>query len=117
MLSFKQDYSVGKSDGDPEQADIKRLLRLLVTQIECAGESGVKLTADAALYRAALRTLEATPEMRASTRTALMALRDLAWRVDSVRFVLSAHSTDPEVAEALSLLDTSDIHMFLRQEP
>lgn len=117
MLNLKRDFSAAViNNSDQETADITRLLRLLVAQIECAGENGVTLTPDAALYRAAVRILDASPEVRGSTPTATMALRDLVWRVDSVRFVLSAHTTDTEVAEALSLLDTSDIHLFLRQE-
>jgi hypothetical protein len=99
-----------------EFADVVRLLRLLIGQVE-AGSSGVMLTRESALFQTACRLLDASPEQRETTRTALMVLRDLVWRVDSVRNVLAANAADPVVAEALSLLDTSDIHLFLRQEP
>jgi hypothetical protein len=102
--------------GTQEFADVVRLLRLLVGQVE-AGSSSVTLTRDSALFRTACRLLDASPEQRETTRTALMVLRDLVWRVDSVRNVLASNAADPVVAEALSLLDTSDIHLFLRQEP
>lgn len=98
-----------------EFADVVRLLRLLIGQVEAG--SGVMLTRDGALFQAACRLLDASPEQRETTRTALMVLRDLVWRVDSVRNVLASNAEDPAVAEALSLLDTSDIHLFLRQEP
>lgn len=99
-----------------EFADVVRLLRLLISQVE-ANSSGVILTRDSALFHAACRILDASPGQRETTRTALMVLRDLVWRVDSVRNVLASNAADPAVSEALSLLDTSDIHLFLRQEP
>jgi hypothetical protein len=102
---------------EQEVADITRLLRLLVTQVENSGPAGVTLRPDAALFQIATKILNASPEERASTRTALMALRDLVWRVDSVRSMLAVNGADPAIAEALNLLDTSDIHLFLRQEP
>lgn len=99
-----------------EFADVVRLLRLLISQVE-AGSSSVTLTRDSALFHAACRLLDASPEQRETTRTALMVLHDLVWRVDSVRNVLASSAADPAVEEALGLLDTSDIHLFLRQEP
>jgi hypothetical protein len=100
-----------------DTADMMRLLRLFVTQVQSAGPKGVTLTANSALFQMACRMLEASPAERESTRTALMALRDLVWRVDSVRSVLASHDAEPPVAEAIKLLDTLDIHQFLRQEP
>jgi hypothetical protein len=47
----------------------------------------------------------------------MMVLRDLVWRVDSVRNVLASNAAGPAVAEAVNLLDTSDIHLFPRREP
>ena len=94
-----------------------RLLRPLVAQAERAGSTGVMLTRDGALLHAARRMLEASPEERAGTRTAWMALRDLVWRFDLVRSMLSPHAAEPAVAGALRLLGTSDIHLFLRHEP
>lgn len=102
---------------EQEVADIVRLLRILFADVEAAGPSGVQLTTGSAVFHIARQMLDASPEQRASTRTALMTLRDLVWRVDTVRSVLSSYSSEPAIGEALSWLDTSDIHLFLRQEP
>jgi len=103
--------------GLQDPADLMPLLRLFVTQVQSSGQNGVTLTANSALFQTACRILDASPAERKSTRTALMALRDLVWRVDSVRSVLASHDAEPAVAEAIELLDTSDIHQFLGQEP
>jgi hypothetical protein len=108
---------VGVPPNAQEFADTVRLLRLLVAEVQRAGPAGFTLTAESALFQTACRMLDATPAERESTRTALMVLRDLVWRVDSVRNDLSRFSVDSKIAEALSLLDTADIHFFLRQEP
>jgi hypothetical protein len=98
-------------------ADMMRLLRLFVTQVQSSGLNGVTLTVNSALFQTACRMLDASPAERESTRAALMTLRDFVWRVDSVRSVLASHDAEPAVAEAIKLLDTSDIHQFLGQEP
>jgi hypothetical protein len=46
-----------------------------------------------------------------------MALHDLVWCVDSVRSVRSSDAAEPSIAEVHNLIDTSDIHLFLSQEP
>lgn len=102
--------------GTQRFADVMRLLRLLIGQVE-AGSSDVVLTRESAMYQAACRLLDATPEHRAATRTAIMALRDLLWRVDTVRSILESHTNDPTIAEAVRWLETSDVHQFMRQEP
>lgn len=102
--------------GTQEFADIVRLLRLLVGQVE-ATPSGVVLTRESVVYRAVCGLLDATPEQRAATRTAIMILRDLLWRADTVRSMLESRMNDPAIAEAVSLLETADVHQFLRQEP
>lgn len=118
MLSFVSDQSERAFvAGTQEAADVLRLLRLLIARVEGSGPSGVTLSSDEPLFQIAKQMLDASPEQRASTRTALMTLRDLVWRVDSVRSMLSPHIAEPAIAEALELLDTSDIHQFLRQEP
>lgn len=117
MESLRQAASDPSSVAIGQQfADIMRLLRLVIDQVD-ANADGIRLTRDSALFHAAFGLLDASPEQRGSTRTALMVLRDLVWRVDSVRAVLRPHDAEPHVAEALGLLDTSDIHLFLKQEP
>jgi hypothetical protein len=99
-----------------EFADVVRQLRLLIGKVE-ASSSSVTLAPDGALLHAACRLLDPSPEQREAMRTALMVLRDLVRRVDSVRNVLVSNAADPAVAEALGLHDKSEIHLFLRQEP
>lgn len=118
MLNSNRDRSEANNVvREQEVADIVRLLRVLVADVEAAGPSGVQLTTGSAVFRIARQILDASPEQRASTRTALMTLRDLVWRVDTVRSVLSSDSSEPAISEALNWLDTADIHLFLRQEP
>ncbi|WP_181705308.1 hypothetical protein [Chthonobacter rhizosphaerae] len=52
-----------------------------------------------------------------STRTAMMALRDLVWRVDSARALLEQRLDAAGRMELAALLTTDDIHVFLKQEP
>lgn len=100
-----------------EVADAVRLLRILVADIRAAGPSGVHLTATGALFQLACQVIEASPEERASAGIALTALREFVWRVDSVRSALSSYSSEPAIGEALNWLNTSDIHVYLRQDP
>jgi hypothetical protein len=100
-----------------DAADMMRRLRLFVAQVQSARPTSITRTANSAFFQTACRILDASPTERESTRTALMALRDIVWRVDSVRSVRVSHDAEPPIAEANKLLDTSDIHLFLRQEP
>jgi len=43
-----------------------------------------------------------------------MTLRDLVWRVDMFRELITQGAA---VEDTIELLDTDDIHAFLRQEP
>lgn len=99
------------------RADCLRVMRFFVAEVMQAGPEGTVISTRSALFQIACRMLNDGPDERGSTRTALMALRDLVWRVDSVRSVLATHEAEPALTEALKLLDTSDIHLFLKQEP
>jgi hypothetical protein len=89
----------------------------LVAQIEGAGPAGVRLTPEHELFRAARETLAATSAGRTRAHSSCAALRDLVWRVDCVRSVLSKPVMTPSVSEAIDFLETSGIHHLLRQEP
>lgn len=98
-------------------ADVIRSLRLLFAEIEASPSGCATLERGHAIYRVAERLFYADANGRASNRTAVMTLRDLVWRVDSVRYVLAERLGADEGAALLCLLDTTDVHDFLRQEP
>jgi len=104
------------ADGD-DLGHVLRLMRLLLTAVDYAGADGLMLERDSALV-GLVRTLVgrqgACPH---SSRTAVMALRDLVWRVDTARSMLAARVDEAGRHELDVLLATDDIHLFLRQEP
>ncbi|WP_181702133.1 hypothetical protein [Chthonobacter albigriseus] len=105
---------------DPARVDVTdvvRVLRLLLTAVEMSGEDGLRLTNDAPLVGLARTLVGGTGAYHHSSRTALMALRDLVWRVDSAKALLEQRMDAEGRAELAALLATDDIHMFLRQEP
>lgn len=112
----------GSSAADPARTraedlgHVLRMMRLLLTAVDHAGACGLTLTADSALVALLRRLVGEAAGGPHSSRTALMALRDLAFRVEASR-VLLAERFGPEVArEAAALLDTADIRAFLEQE-
>lgn len=95
---------------------VLRLMRLLLTAVDYAGSDGLTLERDSALV-GLVRTLVGRQGICPhTTRTAVMALRDLVWRVDTARALLSARVDEDGRRELDMLLDTDDIHLFLRQE-
>lgn len=101
---------------DEDLAHVLRLMRLLLTAVDYAGEEGLRLTRDSAVVALA-RSLVGAPGSEAhSSRTALMALRDLVWRVDTARVLISAKVSPETRDEVDTLLGTDDIHDFLAQE-
>lgn len=95
---------------------VLRMMRLLLTAVDHAGENGLTLSVDSALVTVLRRLVAEATGSPHSSRTAIMALRDLAFRVEASRVLLSERF-GPEVArEVAVLLDTSDIRTFLDQE-
>jgi hypothetical protein len=100
-----------------DSADAMQVLRRLVAQIERAESVGVRLTPEHELFHAAKQTLTVASAGRAGAHSLSAAVRDLVWRVDCVRSVLSYPVMMPSLSEAVDFLDTSDVHHLLRQEP
>ena len=109
------------ADPSAEAADdlahVLRLMRLLLTAVDYAGDEGLRLTRDSAVVGLARTLVGRNSETPHSSRTALMALRDLVWRVDTARGLISRHLDPAGRTELDLLLATDDIHEFLRQEP
>ena len=102
---------------DPEDlSHVLRLLRLLITAVDYAGADGLRLDRDSALVGLARALVGRTGTAPHSSRTAVMALRDLVWRVDTARPLLAVHLNDAGRRELDMLLTTDDIHQFLVQE-
>ncbi|BBE70612.1 hypothetical protein [Oharaeibacter diazotrophicus] len=95
---------------------VLRLMRLLLTAVDYAGTDGLTLERDSALVGLVRTLVGRQGTSPHSTRTAVMALRDLVWRVDTARALLSARVDEAGRRELDVLLDTDDIHLFLRQE-
>lgn len=95
---------------------VLRLLRLLITAVDYAGKDGLRLDRDSALVGLARSLVGKSGVAPHSSRTAVMALRDLVWRVDTARGLIAARLDEAGRAELDLLLSTEDIHLFLRQE-
>lgn len=93
-----------------------RLMRLLLAAAEHAPDGILTLQSDAPILTLARRAVGATADDIESTRTAMMALRDLVWRVDSARGLLEQRLGEADRAEVGLLLATDDIHRFLDRE-
>jgi hypothetical protein len=100
-----------------ELAHVLRLMRLLLTAVDYAGDDGLRLTRDSAVVGLARSLVGGSGAAPHSSRTALMALRDLVWRVDTARGLIARHLDPAGRTELELLLATDDIHQFLAQEP
>ena len=100
-----------------DTAHVMRLMRLLITAVDHAGEDGLVLKKDAALVGVARSFVNASDSDVQSTRTAVMALRDLVWRMDTARSLIEPMVETDRRGEIAILLATDDIHQFLSQEP
>ncbi|WP_075214470.1 hypothetical protein [Mongoliimonas terrestris] len=101
----------------PHGTDLLRVLRLLLTAVELSGDEGLRLTKDSPLVGLARTLVGGSGAGHHTTRTAIMALRDLVWRVDSARSLLEQRLDAAGRVELAALLTTDDIHVFLNQEP
>ena len=94
---------------------VLRLVRLLISAVDAAGPAGLRFTSDSAIYCLARALLAEAVDDTGMARTTLMALRDLVWRVDTARAILGNGCNNGERLEIERMLDTSDVHLFLRQ--
>lgn len=92
-----------------------RLARLIVAAIDLAGVDGLRLTSQSAVYALSRALVREADDDTGLTRTAMMVLRDLVWRVDTARALLAQRASPPERREFDELFDTSDVHAFLVQ--
>lgn len=91
-----------------------RLMQLVLTAVDSAGADGYRLTRDSAVASLARALVGEATGGAGTGRTAMMALRDLVWRVDMARELLLGRVSAKEAKEVSSLLDTADIHAFIR---
>ena len=93
---------------------LRALVRLLVAASGVAKDAS-RLTNDAAVDALARRIVAAAEASDAGPRTAVMALRDLVWRVDTARVLIEPRLSAAGCAELADLLATDDIHALLRE--
>lgn len=91
-----------------------RLMQLVLAGVDSSGNEGCRLTRDSAIVSVARALVGEATDWTAASRTATMALRDLVWRVDTARNLLLDKVGDRARKEVESLLDTADIHAFLK---
>ncbi len=115
-----REWACERPEAGPANEDLSyvlRLMRLLITAVDYAGAEGLKLDRDSALVGLARSLVGKAGVSPHSSRTAVMALRDLVWRVDTARGLIGARLDEAGQRELDLLLATEDIHDFLRQEP
>jgi hypothetical protein len=96
-------------------AALVRLARLMVSTIDAAGSEGLRLTPNSAVLSLARALVGEATDKSGMVQTAVMALRDLVWRVDTARSLLAQRSSPSDRREIEQLFDTSDVHAFLTQ--
>lgn len=104
----------GSAHGDDAPSDIGGLVRLLVAACSVAGDAA-RLTNDPAVDALARKIVAAADAHDTGTRTAVMALRDLVWRVDTARVLIEPRLVDAGCPDLADLLATDDIHALLRE--
>jgi hypothetical protein len=117
MNQDKAEGAPGRAPSDDDQrdartpADLRALVRLLQAS---AAAGGGRLTNTSAGDDLAPDPSAAAGESGPDSRTALMALRDLVWRVDTARILIEPQLTAAGRADLAALLSTDDIHALLR---
>ena len=90
------------------------LMQLVLTAVDAAGSDGYRLTHDSAVASLARALVGEATVGAGMGRTAMMALRDMVWRVDMARELLLSRLGAKDAKEVEALLDTADIHAFIR---
>ncbi|HUG60415.1 MAG TPA: hypothetical protein VMP03_01145 [Methylomirabilota bacterium] len=91
------------------------LVRLMLASGCIEPETSTLLTNETAVDGLARKLTGETGGKVAGTRTAVMALRDLVWRVDTARVLIEPRLDAAGCAELAELLSTEDIHALLRE--
>lgn len=117
---------MNQSNTDSEGSNLDRapgdealtLLRQIVEVVDQSPDGRANLSADSLTFSVARRILDSKERHVEIERTALMALRDLVWRIDTAKFFLrdaAKTQKDRELTDmVLEILDTSDIDELVR---
>ncbi len=112
--SFAHDLPPEEPGVPDDSGALLRLMQLVLAGVDSSGSEGCRLTRDSAIVSVARALVGEATEWTAASRTATMALRDLVWRVDTARGLLLEKVGDRARKEVEALLDTADIHAFLK---
>lgn len=97
------------------------LLRKIIEAVDNAPGGRAQLASDSLTCSVARRILAEDESELETERTALMALRDLIWRIDTAKFFLrdaTKAKPDQDLAEmVIEILDTSDMDALVRGGP
>lgn len=112
--SFAHDLPPNEPGATDDSGALLRLMQLVLAGVDASGSEGCRLTRDSAIVSVARALVGEATDWTAASRTATMALRDLVWRVDTARGLLLDKVGDRARKEVEALLDTADIHAFLK---
>ncbi|MCM5552423.1 hypothetical protein [Pleomorphomonas sp. NRK KF1] len=112
--NFAHDLPPEEPGAPDDSGALLRLMQLVLAGVDASGSEGCRLTRDSAIVSVARALVGEATEWTAASRTATMALRDLVWRVDTARGLLLDKVGDRARKDVEALLDTADIHAFLK---
>lgn len=113
-MSFAHDLPPKEPGASDDSGALLRLMQLVLAGVDASGSEGCRLTRDSAIVSVARALVGEATDWTAASRTATMALRDLVWRVDTARGLLLDKVGDRARKDVEALLDTADIHAFLK---
>ncbi|WP_127144029.1 hypothetical protein [Pelagibacterium montanilacus] len=94
------------------------LLRQLISAAEQSPQQQTCLSTDSLIYSVARKIIDDDEGHRRVQQTALMALRDLIWRIDTAKFLLRDAAKTRQIQELseilIEILDTSDVDSLVR---
>ena len=111
---FAQDLPPEEPGAPDDSGALLRLMQLVLAGVDASGSEGCRLTRDSAIVSVARALVGEATDWTSASRTATMALRDLVWRVDTARGLLLDKVGDRARQDVEALLDTADIHAFLK---
>ena len=111
---FAKDLPPEEPGAPDDSGALLRLMQLVLAGVDASGSEGCRLTRDSAIVSVARALVGEATDWTSASRTATMALRDLVWRVDTARGLLLDKVGDRARQDVEALLDTADIHAFLK---
>lgn len=112
--SVAQNLPPQEAGATDDSGALLRLMQLVLSSVDAAGADGCRLTRESAIVAVARALIGEATDQTSVSRTAMMALRDLVWRVDTARGLLIEKVGERARQELELLLDTADVHAFLR---